>query len=137
VSLNASPEDVRQAALGVEAEIERRREGALVARLKDGIGSGNGGVAGLEPTLRALVERRVDTLLVSDGFEASGWRCPSCRYLACMGRGCPVCGASMELVEDVVEQAVDEGLAQKCRVQIVRDSADLDVLGRIGALLRF
>jgi hypothetical protein len=43
----------------------------------------------------------------------------------------------MQLVEDVVEQAVEEALANKCRVEVVRESADLDVLGRIGALLRF
>jgi hypothetical protein len=43
----------------------------------------------------------------------------------------------MDLVDDVVEEAVEEALANKCRVQIVRENADLDVLGRIGALLRF
>jgi len=137
VMVTASPEEVRQAALEVEAEVERRQEAALVSRLRDQVGAGNEGVAGLEPTLRALVERRVDTLLVSDGFQAPGWRCPSCRFMATKGRGCPVCGSSMELVDDVVEQAVEEALANKCRVEIVRENADLDVLGRIGALLRF
>lgn len=137
VMVAASPEEVRQAALAVEAEVARAAEEALVGRLRDAVGSGNGGVAGLEPTLRALVERRVDTLLISDGYDAPGWRCPSCRFLATKGRGCPVCGASMQLVDDVVEQAVEEALANKCRVEVVRESADLDVLGRIGALLRF
>lgn len=137
VMVTASPEEVRHAALEVESEVERKQEAALVSRLRDGVGSGNGGVAGLESTLRALVERRVDTLLVSDGYEAPGWRCPSCRFMGTIGRGCPVCGASMELVPDVVDQALDEALANKCRVEIVRDNADLDVLGRIGALLRF
>jgi peptide chain release factor subunit 1 len=137
VMVTASPEEVRQAALEVESEVDRRQEGALVSRLRDAVGSGNGGVAGLGTTLRALVERRVDMLLVSDGYEAPGWRCPSCRFIAIMGRGCPVCGASMELVDDVVEHAVEEALTNKTRVQIVRENADLDVLGRIGALLRF
>ena len=137
VMVTASPEEVRQAALGVEGEVERRQEATLVSRLRDAVGSGNDGVAGLETTLRALVERRVDLLLVSEGFEAPGWRCPSCRFIALLGRGCPVCGASMELVDDVVEQAVEEALTNKTRVQIVRENADLDVMGRIGALLRF
>jgi peptide subunit release factor 1 (eRF1) len=137
IMVTAAPEEVRQAALQVESELARAAEEAMVDRLRNQVGAGNSGVAGLEPTLRALVERRVDTLLVSDGYEAPGWRCPSCRWLAVKGRGCPVCGASMEMVEDVVEQAVEEALAHKCRVEVVRDSADLDVLGRIGALLRF
>ena len=137
IMVTASPEEVRHAALGVEGEIARAAEEVMVDRLRNQVGAGNGGVAGLESTLRALVERRVDTLLVSDGYEAPGWRCPSCRWLAVKGRACPVCGTSMLLVEDVVEQAVEEALANKCRVEVVRESADLDVLGRIGALLRF
>ncbi|MGH9040892.1 MAG: Vms1/Ankzf1 family peptidyl-tRNA hydrolase [Acidimicrobiia bacterium] len=137
IMVTAAPEEVRQAALRVEQEVSRAAEEAIVDRLRNQVGAGNAGVAGLEATLRALVERRVDTLLVSDGYEAPGWRCASCRWLAVRGRGCPVCGASMVLLEDVVEQAVEEALANKCRVEVVKESADLDVLGRIGALLRF
>jgi peptide subunit release factor 1 (eRF1) len=137
IATTAGPEEVRQAALAVEAAQARRSEAALVERLRNAIGIGRGGVAGLEATLAALVERRVDVLLVSDSYATEGWRCPSCRYLGPRGRKCPVCKNTMDLVEDVVEEAVEEALANKCRVQIVRENADLDVLGRIGAVLRF
>jgi hypothetical protein len=40
-------------------------------------------------------------------------------------------------LEDVVEEAVDRALAERSRVEVCRGNADLDVLGRIGALLRF
>jgi hypothetical protein len=43
----------------------------------------------------------------------------------------------MEQIEDVVEEAIDEALSQSCRVEICAGNADLDVLGRIGALLRY
>ena len=136
ISATAGPEEVRQAALCVEAGVARRNEAALVGRLRDAVGTG-AGVAGLEPTLAAMVERRVDVLLVSEGYATEGWRCRSCRYVGPLGRRCPVCGKAMDLVDDVVEEAVEEALANKCRVQMVRENADLDVLGRIGALLRF
>jgi peptide subunit release factor 1 (eRF1) len=136
ISATAGPDEVRQAALCVEAAVARRNEAVLVDRLRDAVGAG-GGVAGLEPTLAALVERRVDLLLVSDGYETEGWRCRSCQYLGPLGRRCPVCANSMDLVDDVVEEAVEDALANKCRVQMVRENADLDVLGRIGAILRF
>ena len=132
----AGPEEVRQAALAVEAAVTRRADGALVDRFRGAVATG-AAVAGLEATLAALVERRVDLLVVSDGFETEGWRCRSCRYLGPLGRRCPLCAADMDLVDDVVEEAVEEALAHKCRVQMVRENADLDVLGRIGALLRF
>jgi peptide chain release factor subunit 1 len=136
IPVTAATEEVRQAALAAEAAVARRNESALVGRLRDGVGTG-GGVAGLEATLAALVERRVDVLLVSEGYATEGWRCRSCRYLGPLGRRCPVCSNPMDLVADVVEEAVEEALANKCRVQMVRGNADLDVLGRIGALLRF
>ena len=136
ISATAGPDEVRQAALCVEAAVARGNEAALVERLRGAVGTG-AGVAGLEPTLTALVERRVDVLLVSEGYATEGWRCRSCRYLGPLGRRCPVCSNSMDLVDDVVEEAVEEALANKCRVQMVRENADLDVLGRIGALLRF
>ena len=136
ISTTAGPDEVRQAALTVEAAVARRSEAALVDRLRNAVGAGRA-VAGLEATLAALVERRVDLLLVSDGYATEGWRCRSCQYLGPLGRRCPVCAKDMDLVDDVVEEAVEEALANKCRVQMVRENADLDVLGRIGALLRF
>ena len=120
----------------VEAAIERRDEAALVARLRDAADT-TGGVAGLVDTLRAIGERRVDRLFVSRGYAAEGWRCNGCGCLAPVGRRCPACGDDMVHVDDIVEDAVQEALAQNCRVSVLVDSADLDVLGRIGALLRF
>jgi hypothetical protein len=43
----------------------------------------------------------------------------------------------MVRVPDVVEDAIEEGLTQGVRVTICDGNADLDVLGRIGALLRY
>ena len=137
ISVGASDEEICQAALAVEAEVERAREVALVNRLRDALGAGRGAVAGLEAVLGALVARRVDTLLLSDEFEAPGWRCRSCSFVAVVGAGCAVCGATMDRVDDVVEEAVEEALAQSCRVTVCASNADLDVLGRIGALLRY
>ncbi len=137
VPITASLDEIRDAALEVEAEVERRREAENVARLREAVGARNRGVAGLADTLQALVERRVDTLLVSHGFQAPGWRCPSCDFVGVKGRTCPVCEAEMRQVDDVVEEAVEEALTQSCTVEICHGNADLDVLGRIGALLRY
>ena len=43
----------------------------------------------------------------------------------------------MQRVDDVVEEAIEAALNQSVRVAQCDGSADLDVLGRIGALLRF
>lgn len=137
IRVDASDSDIRAAALEIEADVERRKEAEVVARLRAAVGSGNRGAAGLDDTLRALVERRVDVLLVSSSFAAPGWRCGGCGHVARVGRRCPVCQADMHEVADVVEEAIEEALAQSCEVEVCVDNADLDVLGRIGALLRY
>jgi peptide chain release factor subunit 1 len=121
----------------VEADVERRKEAEVVARLRDAVGARNRGVAGLDDTLRALVERRVETLLVSSGYTTPGWRCIGCSYVGRIGRRCPVCEQEMLAVDDVIEEAVEEALTQSCEVEICVGNADLDVLGGIGALLRY
>lgn len=134
---DASLEEVRQAALEVEADVERRKEAEVVLRLRDAVGSGNRGVAGLDDTLRALVEKRVEVLLVSSEYAAPGWRCESCGWIGRVGRRCAVCESDMHEVEDIVEEAIEEALAQSCEVEVCVGNADLDVLGQIGALLRY
>jgi peptide subunit release factor 1 (eRF1) len=133
----ASVDEIRRAALEVETRQERAKEAALVGRLRDAVGAGHKGVAGLDRVLSALAERRVEHLLVSDGYTAPGWRCRPCATLATLGRRCKLCGAEMEEIDDVVEEAVDEAMAQSCRVEVCVGNADLDVLGQVGALLRY
>lgn len=137
LTASASDAEVLAAALEVEHQVERAREDALVQRLRDAVGSGNRGVAGLAPVLGALDERRVAHLLVSQGYAEVGWRCPSCDGLFAKGPVCPVDGAEMAHLDDVVEEAVQHALTHGAKVEVCVGNADLDVMGRIGALLRY
>jgi peptide subunit release factor 1 (eRF1) len=137
VPASATTAEIKKAAMEVDEQVERAREAELVDRLRDRLGGANGAVAGLEPVLGALNERRVDTLLVSDGFVAPGWRCWSCDCAATKGPRCPACRGDMTRVDDVVEEGVEIALGQSCRVVTCVGNADLDVHGQIGALLRF
>jgi peptide subunit release factor 1 (eRF1) len=135
--VTAPESDVHRAVLEVEESIERGRKADLVHQLRSAHASGNAGLAGLDDVLRAVGDHRVGTLLVSLGYEVPGWRCDGCRHLAAKGPRCPVCSGQMARVDDVVEEAIEAALAQNCRVEVCDGNADLDVLGRIGALLRF
>lgn len=137
VSVGASHTDVLDAAEALEAKVEREREAALVGRLREAAATGRRGVAGLAATLAALNERRVERLLVSKGFAHEGWRCPETGALASVGPINPANGVTMERVRDVVEEAIEEALTQDVPVTICVGNADLDVLGQIGALLRY
>ena len=137
VSVAAGLDEIRSAALEVEHKIERQKEAALVARLREAVATGRRGVAGLGPVLAALGEHRAERLLVSQGYREAGWRCGPCGALALVGRTCGRCSSEMEALDDIVEEAIDEALGQSCRVEICVGNADLDVLGRVGALLRY
>jgi peptide subunit release factor 1 (eRF1) len=80
----------------------------------------------------------VATLLVSAGGEASGYRCRNCRYLMLSAREeCPLCGGTIEPVEDLVDTMVHRALEQGVEVEIVRGNQKLEEVGSIGALLRY
>lgn len=136
VPTTATEAEIVRAALEVERAVERDRERALVERLRDALGAGRRAVAGLGPVLSALNERKVATLLVSNGFIEGGWRC-ACGALAIKGPRCPVDGAEMDRTDDVVSDAIDAALLEGARVEMCEGNADLDVVGRIGAMLRY
>ena len=137
IEVGASHNEVLVAAEALEAQVERDREAALVGRLREAAATGRRGAAGLADTLAALNERRVEHLIVSKGFEEEGWRCEDTGELAAVGPTHPLKGTPMARVDDVVEDAIEEALSQGLPVTICIGNADLDVLGRIGALLRY
>jgi peptide subunit release factor 1 (eRF1) len=132
----ATDEQVRQAARTVEERVERAREHAVVERFIMALGTGRA-TEGLAPTLDALHDRRVATLLVSKGFSAPGWRCDLSGRLAARGRTCAECGGEMTELPDVVEEAIEQAFASSAQVMVIAEDADLDVHGRIGAVLRY
>ena len=137
LAVGAGLEEIRATAVDVEQQVQRCNEDALVQRLREAVATGRRGVAGLGPVLDALGDRRAERLLVSQDYRAPGWRCAPCGALGLVGRTCNRCGGDMEAIDNVVEEAVDVALSQSCRVEICVGNADLDVLGRIGALLRY
>ncbi len=137
VPVAAGHDEVLAAAQAVEAEVERKREQQLVDRLRAAVAADRRAVAGLHNVIDALSDNRVETLVVSQGYSASGWRCDPCSSLAAIGRRCKRCGGEMAEVDDLVEEAVEDALSKSCQVEICVGNADLDVMGRIGALLRF
>jgi len=136
VGAQAPEAEIREAALAIEEQIDRDEQAAAVARLSDAVGTDHRGVTGLDDTLHAVFEKRVDTLLVSYDLEAPGWRCTECDCLAMVGSTCPMCQGTMEHVDDVVVEAIDLSIVTGATVWVC-ENADLDVMGRIGAVLRF
>ena len=134
---NSSPDDVLRAAAPVLRELRSSRDRALIARLEEGLATDGRAAAKLGPVLQAVHERRVETLLVQEGFSAAGQRCPRCGRLSVdIGGACPVDGAVTEPIGDVVEAAIEETWTQDAAVRMLQDT-DLEHHGCIAAVLRF
>jgi hypothetical protein len=132
-----SPEEVRVASQPLFEADEAKRERAALDRLAERLGAGGRAAAGLEDVLAALNERRVETLLLADGFTAAGVVCPADGWLGVGERRCPLDGTAVQQRDDIVESAVEAALAQSAEVLTVRHHDDLDRRRGIAALLRF
>src|SRR3954468_4733227 len=120
-------------------ELTARRDVELLERIDQGIGTGARAVKGLNDVLPAVHERRVDTLVVQEGFTAKGVCCPQCGWLGVSAGGqCPADGTMTDVIENIVEKAVARAFGQDARVRYlpVVDS-DIERKGSIAALLRF
>jgi peptide chain release factor subunit 1 len=137
---HASPDDMLERARAVWVEAERRSEMELVARVVEEAHSGGAAVLGVEGTIGAIAEGRVQELLVADGVEAAGAECPNCGLLMSGSAAeCPACGTAMEPAPDVIERAVERAFLSGARVESVFGEArhQLLALGGVAAKLRY
>ena len=140
ISLKAGADEVLSRLLEIERENERRVEAERVERLITTALKDGPAVLGLAHTLVALVEGRVMTLIVASGFREAGFECDNCGYLMTAEHpSCPLCGAGLTALADVVERAVERVLAQGAEIEVLRGEARdrLVARGHIGALLRY
>jgi hypothetical protein len=137
LSVAASTREIHDAVAAIAEAAERCHEAEVVEQLRQAAArSARRGVVGLEATLAALAEQRVGTLVLSEGFGASGSRCPACDRAGIDVRQCPSCGTTTVEIDDVVEDAVSWALTQGATVEFARGT-ELDRYGHIGALTRY
>jgi peptide chain release factor subunit 1 len=118
------------------AEVERKRR--LVERVITAAAKGREGVTKLDDTLAAVHAGQVQTLIVSEGYRAPGYRCRGCGYLtARLLAECPFCGNDFTEIEDAVELAVRKIMQEGGEVEVVHGSPLLERAGRIGGQLRY
>jgi peptide chain release factor subunit 1 len=137
LSVGATTEQVLETVLEVEESAEREAEREVLRRLEAALGSRDGGVAGVEPTLEALSAGRVGELVVSHTVSRPGARCPSCGRLLTRASRCPTCGSPTERIPDVVEAAVAVAFRSGARVEAVVEDDSMRSFDGVGALFRF
>lgn len=131
-------DEVQQAAEPAIESHERKLEKGALDRLEEARGTGGRGAAGLDDTLTALNEQRVEVLLLQDNFDAAGVCCPQCGWLGpSTVDACPADGTATVGREDITDLAVRRAITQSAQVVRVRDDDRLEEMGSIAAVLRF
>ena len=127
------PAHVHAATLVARARAEQESEATLVKQVRSGIGTG-WAVNGVAPTLKALAEGKIRTLLVNPSASMPGFRCASGR-LALLEKECRSEGPCVP-VHDVIDDAIEEALRQRVEVDVIHSEAAARIDGLAG-LLRF
>ena len=137
VDMQAPPDAVLEAARPAMDEHAERAIEETLDRLRTGSAHGTGAL-GLEDVLEALVEARVEILLLEDDLASAGVECPACGWLGPPGHeSCPVDATATERHEDMIEPALGRAVEQDAAVLLLHERDDLRPFEGIAAVLRF
>jgi peptide subunit release factor 1 (eRF1) len=120
----------------LRAEWERE-DGEVVGTLLDRVREDYLATAGLQSTLTALQEGKVDTLVVARNLAGTGARCSGCGFV--FGRSvqhCSYCGSAEFQEVDAIEEVIRLAEVQGAVVEFVDPELVSEVSG-VGSLLRF
>lgn len=138
MSMTASADEVWTRTMEIGAQAELRHESELLRKTVTAAAKGRGGVLGLEDTLQALHEGRVQKLVIQDGYRAPGYRCQGCGYItASVMPTCQYCNNSFNQIADAVEMAVHLVLEGGGEVDVLQRDPKVEGFENIGALLRY
>lgn len=133
-------EEMLQRAEHLWRDHERLEENKLLDLVFDAARSGQRAVLGIEATLNALTEEKVQTLLFVDGLAIDGSVCTRCDYFsASRFETCPLCSGEAEQ-KDISDRAVEKAIRTSADAELVSSGegrARLLAEGGLGALLRY
>lgn len=138
ISMHASNHEVLEKAMSVGEAAEIKRKEKLANTVVTNAAKEHGGVLGLEETLKAVHDGRVQILLIRDGYRAPGYRCTGCGYITSTEMDvCPYCGGEYEEIPDAVELAVRRVMQLGGEVEVLSRELVVGQFNQIGALLRY
>jgi len=144
--VSASEHKALQLSLDVAYQADLAQERVLVDEAITAAKKGAQGVIGMADTVYALHQGRVRQLLLAANFHGSANVCNNCGSVSVEQPAsseatrfeCPFCGQrEMHPVADVANAALRKAVETGAAVNIIRDSAALDAVGGMAAILRY
>jgi len=137
-SMGTAPADLVEMGDRVALEKEKASGRERAGELRSAVLKGQLYASGADPVREALLQGRVKSLLLLDGFVIPGWICESCQYFqeGSQPESCPRCNgitSRVNLLEELYELAQKTG----AEVEFVEEDDFLRSLGGVGAILRY
>lgn len=137
MDMTAGEHEVREQTLILLHEANLVRENNLVKQLITSHAKGGNAALGMDDTLQAISDKRVQTLIISDGLHFPGYIEEDAGFVVANLARSPLSEQELIEVPDVVDSAVAFTVAQGGHVEVVSDNPELEASGRIGAVLRY
>lgn len=137
MDMTAGEHEVRAQTLAMLREHNLERERRLVDTMIANNARGANATVGLDETLQAISDKRVETLIISDGLRVPGYVEDTNGFVVANLARSPLSEVELREVPDVIDSAVAHTMAQGGHVEVISDSPELEAVGRIGAILRY
>jgi peptide subunit release factor 1 (eRF1) len=137
MDMTAGEHEVREQTLALLSQANAERERKLVQTLITTNAKGGSAAIGLDDTLQAISDKRVQTLIISDGLRIPGYVLDQAGFVVANLARSPLSDTELLAVSDVIDSAVAYTMIQGGHVEVIADDPDLEAAGRIGALLRY
>jgi peptide chain release factor subunit 1 len=137
-SMTATHQEILTKVLEIGHKAEKDRENHLVERLITQTSKQSNAITGLDDTLKAVNEGRVQSLIIHQGFQTPGFRCPQCNTITSHSDIiCRQCNSETIHITDVVATAVSLTLKNGGDVEVIHIHPEFEKAGKIGAFLRY
>lgn len=137
MDMTAAEHEVRKQTLEMLRDFNVERERKLVESMIAANARGANAAIGLDDSLQAVSDKRVETLIISDGLRAPGYVDDESGFVVANLARSPMSDQELQEVPDVIDSAVAYTMAQGGHVEVIADNPDLEASGRIGAILRY
>jgi peptide chain release factor subunit 1 len=132
-----APAKVLQEVLEAEARLKKAEEAETVQRLIAELERGGRATSGLRDTIHRLNQYEVQTLVVTHNFARPGRICPTHKFLYLDDLQCPIDDKKTDVVQDIIDEAIETVLKRGGTVRQVEPPSKLDRYGGIGAFLKY
>ena len=121
----------------MESRLKKAEEEVIVQKLITELERGGLATSGLRDTIHRLNQFEVQTLVVTHNFSRPGRICPTHKFLYLDELKCPIDDKKTDVVQDLIDEAIETVLKRGGTVRQVEPPSKLDRYGGIGAFLKY